>query len=68
MNRIERLTKQMEKFAGECVTVEEITGNYYVFGSELATLRIYRKYKDCKNVNQGYSANRETFYFVIYKD
>ena len=65
--RLDRLQKQMEGYAGEPVTVRVITGSYYVFGSELATLRIYRKFEKCDNVSQGYSENLETFYFVIEK-
>lgn len=57
----------MKQYAGENVKVEKITGNYYVFGSELATLRIFKKYKDCTNVNQGFSENLNTYYFSIKK-
>lgn len=63
--RLIRLQEQMQQYAHEPVTVEKIVSSYYVYGSELATLRIFRKYKGCDNVDQGYSENLKTFYFVI---
>ena len=47
---------------GEQVIVEEIGGAMYVFGSELATLRLFRK---MPHILQGYSENRKTFYVRI---
>ena len=64
-NKLLEVTRQMSKYAGEAVTVEQITGAVYVFASELATLRIFKKYCDSKNISQGYSENLKTHYFRI---
>ena len=64
-SRVETLTKQFSGHAGEPVEVQEIGGSIYVFGTELATLRIFKRYAECNNVSQGYSANRETFFFCF---
>ena len=45
----------------EPVTVEQIQSTLYVFGSELATLRIFAKMKDGRT---GYSANLQTFFWA----
>lgn len=60
-NQISRLVKDYSKIAGEPVTIEQIKSGLYVFGSELATLRIFRKQP--LNTRQGYSENLNTFYF-----
>jgi hypothetical protein len=57
-----RLANDYSKITGEPVTVEFIAGAIYVFGSELATLRLFRA---MPNKRQGYSAARESFYFSI---
>ncbi len=60
------------KIAGETVEIENISGTLYVFGSELATLRIFAKYNingrttDCKHATRvGFSVNLNRFYFSI---
>ena len=42
----------------EQITVEQVHSTLYVFGSELATLRIFAK---MKNGRVGYSSNLQTF-------
>lgn len=64
-NQIARLKKTLEVFAEETLIVEEIGGTWYAFGSELATLRLYRVYKASANVTQGFSTNLNTFYFSL---
>ena len=65
----------MEKYsvfksiAKEDIEVEELGGCLYVFGSELATLRLFMKYTEKGKFNPdnkfdvGYSANFEKYYF-----
>lgn len=50
------------RIAGEPVTVELIGGTLYAFGSELATLRLFRK---MPSMRQGFSENLKKFYFSI---
>lgn len=63
--QIKVLTKQMENIAGERVKIEDIKGTVYIFGTELATLRILKKFRDSTNVRHGYSKNLETYYVSI---
>jgi hypothetical protein len=65
MNMVERTQKDWSEYAGENIVVEEIGGTLYGFGSEIATLRIFKKYGACKNVRQGYSENLGKFYFSL---
>jgi len=58
--RIERIKEEYTRIAGEEIVVEQITSNCYIFASELATLRLFRK---MPKGQQGYSANMKTFYF-----
>jgi hypothetical protein len=48
--------------ACEMVTAKEIGGALYVFGSELGTLRIFRK---CPHFRQNYSTSMSSFYVII---
>ena len=61
-NLIAKATKEYTKLAGEPVTVENIGGTIYVFGSELATLRLFRA---MPSRNQGFSENLKSFYFSL---
>lgn len=64
--QIARLARDWSEYAKEEIRVEEIGGTFYGFGSELATLRIFRKYgADAKGINQGYSANLGEWYFSL---
>lgn len=63
--QIARVQKDWSEYANEPVRVEEIGGTFYGFGSELATLRIYRKYGGPDNVTQGFSKNLGSFYFSL---
>jgi hypothetical protein len=60
--QIARTQAEYSRIAGEPVTVEQIGGTIYAFGSELATLRLFRK---MPNMRQGYSENMKTFYFSV---
>jgi hypothetical protein len=61
-NQLKRTQQDYSRMVGEQVIVEEIGGAMYVFGSELATLRLFRK---MPHILQGYSENRKTFYVRI---
>ena len=61
-NQIARTARDYSKIAGEIVTVEQISGAIYAFGSELATLRLFRV---MPTKRQGYSVNLKKFYFSI---
>ena len=58
------------QFAGEAVEIEDVGGTIYVFGSELATLRIFAKYQANGSVHNpkarvGFSRNLDRFYFSL---
>jgi len=64
--QLKRAEKDFQKYAGdEKITIEEINDTIYVYGSELATLRIFKKYHKGNSVVQGYSKNLKTFYFAL---
>jgi hypothetical protein len=61
-SQLNRIEKEYSAIAGEKVTVEQIGSTMYAFGSELATLRLFRK---MPNMRQGFSENMNTFFFSI---
>lgn len=67
----QRTAAMMKEYAkGEEVTIEKIKSILYVFGSELATLRIFAKYQSNGAVHNpkarvGYSENLKRHYFSI---
>jgi hypothetical protein len=65
-----RIKAQMEYAGGEDVTVEKIISTMYVFGSELACLRIFAKYNSNGRIHnpkirKGYSEPRETHFISL---
>lgn len=68
---IARMNKQFVEMGGEEGRTDLIGGAFYFFGSELATLRIFRKFNlkgHAKNVRQGESANMSSFYIAVETD
>ena len=67
--QITRLKKDWEVVTKEPIEVQFIKGTFYAYGSELATLRLFKKYsgnfKGNEKVAQGYSENLKTFYFEL---
>lgn len=63
-----RTKQDWEQYAKESVSVENIKGTIYGFGSELACLRLYYRYrhsiKDGK-VDVGFSKNMNSWYFSL---
>ena len=64
-NQIERVKQDFEAIAKEPLAVEHIDGMLYAFGSELATLRLLKKYREVSAAEARYSSNRASFYFRI---
>jgi hypothetical protein len=64
-NQFARTVEMFAEIAKEKVSVRLTDGEFWVYGSELATLRIFKKYAGCDDVSQGHSANLNTFYFRI---
>lgn len=60
--QINRITSDYSAIAKEQVTIEQIGTSVYVFGSELATLRLFRS---MPTITQGYSENLKTFYTAM---
>ena len=58
--QIARTARDWSKIAGEPVRVEQIESGIYAFGSELATLRLFRA---MPSKRQGYSENMGEWYF-----
>lgn len=60
---LSRAAAEFTKHAKENVTVEFVKGTFFVWGSELATLRLFKAYS--KNGRQNYSVNMGQFYFSL---
>ena len=63
----ERVVREWSRLAGEPVTVEEITGNLYAHGSELACLRLAYKFRRASDdrARCEYSKNLSTWVFSL---
>lgn len=64
---IARVEKDWSEIAKEAVKVEQIGGAIYAFGSELAALRLFRKYRytDESRIHANYSENLKTWFFRL---
>jgi hypothetical protein len=62
--QLERINKTYQPYAGEAIEVEQICGSIYIYGSELACLRMYHKASN-KSARAGYSENLKTWYFTF---
>lgn len=65
---IKATAEEYARAGGEAFRYEVIRDTLYIFSSELATLRMFRKYNNFSRNNQtdqGYSENLGTFYFAI---
>jgi len=60
--QLKRTEKEYSAIAGEPVRVEQVGSAIYAFGSEIATLRLFRK---MPNMRQGFSENMNTFFFSV---
>lgn len=60
-----RAAQEWTRLAQEPVTVEIISGHMYAFGTELATLRLFKKFHKGEGVDCGYSVNLGTHYFSL---
>lgn len=65
---LKRFKKDIEAVTQEPMEVEFIKGALYAYGSELATLRLLKRYKHCialGTVGADYSSNKGTHYFYL---
>lgn len=61
-----RTVRELEKHAGEKATeVRFFDSTFYFFGSEIATLRLLKAYRNTTEATAGYSSNLKTFYFSL---
>lgn len=60
----QRAKEDWTKIAGEEIEIQFIKGFLYAFGSELATLRLFKAMHSAKGSRQN-KANDGRFYFVI---
>jgi hypothetical protein len=64
--KLQRVQAEFSRHAGETVRVEDVSGTFYAFGSELATLRLLKVYRNCGDrADAGYSDNMESHYFRL---
>jgi hypothetical protein len=65
--QLKRFQRDLQEVAQEPVSVEQIHDTYYVFGSELACLRIYYKYRknDPDTIEVIYSKNLNSWIFSL---
>ena len=59
---IKRIENEYSKMLGETVTVQVINETTYIFGTELACLRAYKKFSANKTVECDYSTNLQVWF------
>lgn len=63
---LKRAKVDLERIAKEVLELDQIGGAIYAFGSELACLRLFHKYRHCGDrVATGFSENLKTWYFRL---
>lgn len=67
-DRLQRITDQWSKVAGETISIEVMEEDIYAFGSELACLRLEHHFKqgECET-DAAFSVNLKTWYFLLKK-
>ena len=68
--QVKKVKYDWDKIAKENIVVEKISGTFYGYGSELATLRLLQKYTANgqvanKKTRAGFSKNKNKFYFEL---
>ncbi|CCH01276.1 hypothetical protein FAES_3267 [Fibrella aestuarina BUZ 2] len=63
--QLARLTSDFNQMAKQPVQVEIISETAYAYGTELAVLRIWSKYKASPKTAYGYSTNLNTWFFSL---
>lgn len=63
---LNRAKAEFEKHSKEPLEVENLGGALYAFGSELACLRLFYKYRYCGDrANFGFSQNLNSWFFCL---
>jgi hypothetical protein len=66
MMNLKRAKVDLEQIAKETLELDQIGGAVYAFGSELACLRLFHKYRYCGDkAATGFSENLKTWYFRL---
>lgn len=60
-----RAVSEFRSITKEQVEVNFYDGAFWVFGSELATLRLFKKHAGSNGITADYSKNLSTFYFKM---
>lgn len=64
--QMKRLSSDWNRIAGEVMEIEYCKGSIYAFGSELATLRLFKVYAYSTSYHkQAFSENLGKFYFML---
>ena len=61
-DQLKRVQQEYSHIAGEQIEIEEIKGVIYAFGSEIAVLRLYRKFRG--HGRSEYSTNMRRWFFT----
>ena len=59
-----QLDKDFSSYAKEDVACMTIGGTLYVFGSELACLRLFHKYRNTSSARVEYSENMKSWFYA----
>ena len=62
---LKRVQRDWASIAGETMDVEYIKGTMYGYGSELAVLRLYHKYRNPTKARAFFSQNLNTWVFAL---
>lgn len=63
--RAARVRSDWWALSGEAMEIRSIGGALYAFGSEVATLRLLKKYRECAKARADFSENLGTFFFSL---
>ena len=67
--RLNRLAADWKSYANEPISMDTNGSTViYGFGSELATLRIMKKYREAKNVRHEWSDSRQSWFVSLRVD
>ena len=68
-DRLKRHIKDWSDIAGETIEIKIYENDIYAYGSELACLRLYYKFRHCEvdKIKVAFSKTLNCFYFAMYK-
>lgn len=64
-SQLARVKQDWDMWTKEDIKVELCNDTIYGFCSEIASLRLLKKYRECSKAKSFYASNRETYVFAL---